>query len=956
MRFYSLLYIQPRVAGLGKPYSFCRCFNTQASFQPIHIETAWHELQQNVSRVEHSRSKLNINSDAPLFPILLPPPNITGKLHIGHALTITIQDALARYYSMNGYKVSFRPGTDHAGIATQSAVEKYLNKKGIKKSNLTESEFMLQVRDWEQQYQCRIRKQLEAFGALFDWKNEFYTLDQKRTSSVSKAFIELFDSGYIYRANRFVNWCPKLASAISEMEVESQLISDPVTKLINGVAVDFGYMYQIAYPLVDSCNKSIIVSTTRPETVFGDRAIAVNPHDPRYQQFIGKFVRHPLRPDLVLPIVEDDAVDPNFYTGALKITPSHSSVDYDIAKRHNIPMATILDPKGRLVNCSNELDGMDRLCARPKVVQMLRDTKALVKEIPHSYVLSVCSRTGDVIEPIMVPQWYLSVDSLRERVLNLTKEQDLKFFPSSTKDDWYRWLENMQDWCLSRQIQWGHRIPVWKYETSDGEKWVAAESQEEAVRKSNGASVEQDSDVLDTWFSSSLLPLSSFGWPCEKNVSALPFIESGKDIIFFWIARMALMCSYFTNVLPFREVILHPLIRDSEGRKMSKSLGNVIDPMDIIYGVSFEKLEEKLLEGSFSKSEMGKSLAHLKKSFPNGIRAQGLDALRFGLCLSLHHNQRILLDMESFSNSYKFLSKIWNLMRYFSQYDSSLINNDAPIEVSERFQIIKDAFDYRLHLTVKSCRENFENRSLFKVSETLEKFLLTDLSVEYVDVTRLILKHPEGRDLVLQHFRDIMNVFLRLAHPVIPCLTDVLWEHLNYVPKGPLHNIDYPFVDEGKLTSEEVAHANDVVKETMKIIYYLRSLKINRQLSKAPELPVYIITRKGSLDKFCEMIALLTGYQIKMQLNNDLGNSTTTFVQFMVSTDTMLMLPDKMMHRNLPKLERKIMELQKKVEKLDLVAKSAGYTKAPLSVKARNKQHREELLAMIQSLSQETYC
>ncbi|WBW73570.1 mitochondrial valine-tRNA ligase Vrs2/Vas2 [Schizosaccharomyces osmophilus] len=952
MRFRSLFHVHHKTTGLWKPYPFCRCFNLQASFQPVHIETAWHELQQNLSLVEHSPSKVNIKSDGPLYPILLPPPNITGKLHIGHALTITIQDALARYYSMNGYQVSFRPGTDHAGIATQSAVEKFLNKKGITKSNLTESEFMLQVRDWEHQFQYRIRKQLEAFGALFDWKNEFYTLDKKRSRSVSKAFVELFDSGYIYRANRFVNWCPKLASAISEMEVDSHMISDPVTKSINGVAVDFGYMYQIAYPLVDSCDESIIVSTTRPETVFGDRAIAVNPQDQKYQRFIGNFVRHPLRPGLVLPIVADDAVDPNFYTGALKITPSHSSVDFDIAKRHGIPLATILDQKGRLVNCSNELDGMDRLCARPKIIQMLKDVESLVKKIPHSCVLSVCSRTGDVIEPIMVPQWYLSVDFLRKRLLSMTEEQNLKFFPSSTKDDWYRWLETMQDWCLSRQIAWGHRIPVWKYETTKGEQWVAAESQEEAVKKANGASLEQDSDVLDTWFSSSLLPLSSFGWPCEKNVPVLPFIESGKDIIFFWIAKMALMCSYFTNVLPFREVILHPLIRDSEGRKMSKSLGNVIDPMDIIHGVSLEKLEEKLLEGSFSKSEMGKSLAHLKKSFPNGIRAQGLDALRFGLCLSLHHNQRILLDMESFSNSYRFLSKIWNLTRYFNQYKSTLVTNDTPTEVADIFQTIKVAFDYRLQHTVKSCRVNFKNRSLFKVSEALEKFLLNDLSVEFVDITRPILKNHDSQDLVLQYFSHLMNVFLRLAHPVIPCLTDVLWDRLDYMPKGPLHNNIYPQVDEGKLDSEEAARANEVVKEAMKIIYYLRSLKVNKQLSQNQKSPVYIITRTGSLDKFCEIIRSLTGYQVKMQLQNDLGSSTTTFVQFMVSRDTTLMVPDEYMHRNTPKLERSVEELQKKVKKLDFVTTSAGYTKAPMAVKAKNNQHREELLAMIRSLKE----
>ncbi|EPY52398.1 valine-tRNA ligase Vrs2/Vas2 [Schizosaccharomyces cryophilus OY26] len=950
MHLHSFFHVHPKFFGLYKPYQFVRCLNLQSSYQPAHVEAVWHELQQGLSSVEHPPSKANINSDTHPFPILLPPPNITGKLHIGHALTITIQDALARYYSMNGCQVSFRPGTDHAGIATQSAVEKFLNKKGITKANLTESEFMLQVRDWEHQFQHRIRKQLEAFGALFDWENGFYTLDQERSHAVSKAFVDLFDSGYIYRANRFVNWCPKLTSAISEMEVESQLISDPVTKRINGVSVDFGYMYQIAYPLLDSSNESIVVSTTRPETVFGDRAIAVNPHDSKYQRFIGKFARHPLRPDLVLPIVADDTVDPTFYTGALKITPSHSSVDFDIAKRHEIPLAPILDLKGRLVNCSNELNGMDRLCARPKIVQMLKNVGALVNQLFHSCVLSVCSRTGDVIEPIMVPQWYLSVDHLRKELLHMTEEQNLKFFPPSTKSDWYRWLENMQDWCLSRQIAWGHRIPVWKYETTNGEQWVAAETQEKAIKKSNGALVTQDSDVLDTWFSSSLLPLSAFGWPRLKNVPILPFIESGKDIIFFWIARMALMCSYFTKALPFREVILHPLIRDSEGRKMSKSLGNVIDPMDIIHGVSFDKLEAKLLEGSFSKSEMLKSLAHLKKSFPKGIRAQGLDALRFGLCLSLHHNQRILLDMESFSNSYRFLSKLWNLVRYFGQYESVSVNNGNQATLNESFKIIKDAFDHRLQLTVECCRENFDNRSLFKVAESLEKFLLNDLSVEFVDLTRPLLKNPDTRDNVLQFFHHLMNKFLRLTHPVIPCLTEVLWKHLDYKPKGPLHKGIYPSAEERKVVSEKAAQANEVVKDIMKIIYYLRSLKVNRKPSNDQELPVYILSSTGSLGKFCETIKYLTGYQVNMLLENDLQNSTSTFVQFMVSRDTVLMVPSNFMHRNLPKLEKNIDELRKKVEKLDFITASAGYVKAPASIKTRNKQHREELLAMINSL------
>lgn len=585
------------------------------------------------------------------FVIPIPPPNVTGSLHMGHALTNALQDTMIRWQRMRGKTVLWLPGCDHAGIATQTVVEKMLQKtEGKSRHDLGRPEFVNKVWQWKDKYHSNITSSLKRLGGSLDWSREAFTMDDNLSAAVTETFVRLHEEGTIYRANRLVNWCCALNTSISNLEVDDEELDGRKLLDVPGYTrkVEFGVLTHFCYE-IDGTTEKIEIATTRPETMLGDTGIAVHPEDPRYQHLIGKNAKHPFM-DRLMPIVGDDKVERDFGTGAVKITPAHDQNDFDRGKEHNLEFINILNDDGTLnENAGPKFAGMKRYDARYEVINALKEAGLYVKWENNKMMIPRCSRSKDVIEPVLKPQWWMEMKELAKPALEAVENGDLLIRPDSEKRRYCHWMRNMTDWCLSRQLWWGHQCPVYlvKFEgeknidTADGERWISGRTLEEAQKKAETKfpgktfSLERDPDVLDTWFSSGLWPFSTLGWPKQtsdmQNLYPTSVLETGWDILFFWVARMVMLGIKLTGQVPFREVYCHTLIRDSDGRKMSKSLGNVIDPVDVMDGITLKALGDKLLEGNLAAAEVTKASAYQKKAFPKGIPECGADALRFSL-------------------------------------------------------------------------------------------------------------------------------------------------------------------------------------------------------------------------------------------------------------------------------------------------------------------------------------
>lgn len=623
--------------------------------------------------------------------MLFPPPNVTGNLHLGHALTAVIQDVLVRWKHKKNIRTQWIPGSDHAGIATQVVVEKSLFKKhGKTRHELGRKEFLEEVWKWKHEKGSSISGDLRKLGTSFDWDREYFTMDQNSSNAVNEAFIRLFDKGLIYRDESLVNWSCSLESAISDVEVENLEIHGKTEIAVPNYDrnVQFGVMTNIAYKVVDS-DEEVVVATTRPETLLGDVAVAVHPNDARYSHLRNKQLWHPYRKEAI-PLVFDDSVDPEFGTGAVKITPAHDRNDFEVGRRHKLPHICVIDKKGLIVDGFEGFAGSQRFIAREKILHSLAELGLYRGSTFHSMVLPICSRSKDVIEFLLAPQWFVKCEEMSKKAVEVVARGELKITPQSFEKEWNRWLSNSRDWCISRQLWWGHQIPAYKIVTTDGkETWIAAKSQEEAEMKfkenfSNAQfTIERDSDVLDTWFSSGLLPFSAYNWPDTnddfKKFFPLSLMETGHDILFFWVARMVMLSLELTGQLPFKEVLLHGIICDAYGRKMSKSLGNVVRPDNIINGASLGELQRETeaaaKQGILSQAELEKSLDGQKKMFPLGIKACGIDALRFTLLSQNIKQHFISFDAtEGFTNM-KFFNKIYNATKFVtSMAESSRIS------------------------------------------------------------------------------------------------------------------------------------------------------------------------------------------------------------------------------------------------------------------------------------------
>ncbi|KAI0290120.1 tRNA synthetases class I-domain-containing protein [Russula brevipes] len=778
-----------------------------ASYNPIAIEATWYDWWIEQGFFQPEQAPDGGPKPEGLFVISAPPPNVTGRLHIGHALTVGIQDALVRWYRMLGRTALFVPGFDHAGISTQSVVERRLFKtSGLTRHDLGRERFLDTVMDWKNEYQERITNQLHRLGGSYDWSRVAFTMDPKLSKAVVENFCRLHEEGIIYRANRLVNWCVHLNTTLSNLEVDQKPLEKRTFLSVPGYDTkekfEFGVITSFAYPIEDSDEK-IIVATTRPETMLGDTAIAVHPNDDRYEHLHGKFAIHPFV-DRRIPIVTDElVVDMAFGSGAVKITPAHDPNDYEVGMRHNLNFINILNDDGTLnANAGSHFNGMKRFHARVEVVKQLKGLGLYVEAKENPMQIPICSKSGDVIEPILKPQWWVDCKPLAEEAIKRTRAGELHITPNQSEADWFRWLENTQDWCISRQLWWGHRCPAYfvriegqEQDVSDGKWWVVGRSLEEATERAKkvvgGSSfaLEQDEDVLDTWFSSGLWPFAIFGWP-DKTIDLEKFyptsmLETGWDILFFWVARMVMLGLRLTGMMPFHEVYCHAMIRDAHGRKMSKSLGNVIDPIDVIQGLSLERLHEKLHDGNLDAAEIEKAKSGQKKYFPKGIPQCGADALRFALCAYSGGGRDISLEILRVEGYRKFCNKIFNATKFaLIKLDDTFKPEPTPKPTGNE-SLVENWILHKLNIATAETNKQLHERNFMAATSAVYNFWLYELCDVYIEAMKPMadsLAPARTRSSAQQTLYTCLDHGLRLLHPFMPFVTEELWQRLSRRP------------------------------------------------------------------------------------------------------------------------------------------------------------------------------
>ncbi|XP_006875744.1 PREDICTED: valine--tRNA ligase, mitochondrial [Chrysochloris asiatica] len=767
------------------------------AYSPQYVEAAWYSWWEREGFFKPEYQARLSQATGQTFSMCIPPPNVTGSLHIGHALTVAVQDALVRWHRMRGDQVLWVPGSDHAGIATQAVVEKQLWKeRGVRRHELSREAFLREVWKWKEEKGGEICEQLRMLGASLDWDRECFTMDAGSSVAVTEAFVRLYEAGLLYRNRQLVNWSCALRSAISDIEVENRPLQGRTELQLPGcpTPVSFGLLISVAFPVDGEPDAEVVVGTTRPETLPGDVAVAVHPDDSRYTHLHGRQLRHPLSGQL-LPLITDSAVQPHMGTGAVKVTPAHSPTDAEMGARHGLSPLSVIAEDGTMTSlCGDWLQGLQRFVARERIVSALRERGLFRGLQSHPMMLPICSRSGDVVEYLLKSQWFVRCREMGKQAAKAVELGTLELHPTFHKKNWQHWFSHIGDWCVSRQLWWGHRIPAYlvveDQAKNDGEGcWVVGRSEAEAreaaaeLTGKPGAelTLERDPDVLDTWFSSALFPFSALGWPQETPDLArfypLSLLETGSDLLLFWVGRMAMLGTQLTGQLPFNKVLLHSMVRDRQGRKMSKSLGNVLDPRDIITGAELQVLQEKLRGGNLDPSELTIAVAAQRKDFPHGIPECGTDALRFTLCSHGALGGDLNLSVSEVLSSRHFCNKIWNALRFIL---NALGENfiPQPVEELSPSSPMDSWVLSRLAHTAQECERGFLNLELSLVTHSLHHFWLHNLCDTYLEAVKPLLARSPRPLEPPQILFSCADVGLRLLAPLMPFLAEELWQRL----------------------------------------------------------------------------------------------------------------------------------------------------------------------------------
>ncbi|CDE52150.1 valine--tRNA ligase [Sutterella sp. CAG:351] len=922
------------------------------SFEPASIEAHWYPEWE-----KRGYFRAGLDQNKPSFSIQLPPPNITGILHMGHAFNQTVMDSLTRYHRMAGYNTLWLPGTDHAGISAQIVVERQLEKQGIDPHSLTREEFMQKVLEWKEFSGGTILKQMRRLGDSVDWERTYFTMDEKLSRVVRKTFVQLYREGLIYKGTRLVNWDPKLQSAVSDVEVEPE--------------EEDGHLWEIRYPAADG-GKDVIVATTRPETLFGDEAIAVNPEDERYKDLVGHTVHLPLC-DREIPVIADSYVDCEFGSGCVKITPAHDFNDFEVGRRHNLRCISILTKDAKInENAPAKYVGMDRYEARKAVLKDLEEQGLLVGTKAIRHMVPRVPRTGEIVEPMLSEQWYMAMSkpagegsthpgkSLADIGLEAMESGDVNIFPEQWQGVYRHWLTNIQDWCLSRQLLWGHQIPAWYDEA--GNCYVAETEAEAQKQAGEGVKLRQDPDVLDTWFSSAMVPFSTLGWPDPQGDDKIAYdlylpssvLVTGYDIIFFWVARMVMMTKHFTGRVPFHDVYMHGLVRDAEGHKMSKSEGNTIDPLDLIQGIDIEGLIKKNTMGLRRPEKAPKIAAKLRKQFPEGLQAYGADALRFTMAAYATLGQNVNFDTKRCEGYRNFCNKLWNATRFVLM---NVEGKDCGFQGGEMsLNYIDQWIMSELSRTIEAVTKGFETYRLDLAANAIYSFIWDEFCDWYLEAAKVRLNNgTEAEQRATRHtLASVLEATLRLAHPIIPFITEELWQKVSLITGSRKAEDEASIMVAPYPKAEDFARSDDAdraVAVTKKMIEAVRSLRSQMMLPPSQKVPLAIQGPKeiaAAVAPFLQGLARLES--VDLVDNIDTLNQDA-IAPVSIVDDWRLMLVVKIdVAAERARLEKEIERLQNEVRKCEAKLGNERFvSKAPEAIVNQEKARLADFLKALQN-------